>query len=289
MIVDLYEHFRDHYTNRKLIGDGCVFVEFKNPIKAEDFKLWTEANVLCYVLNGRKDWTAVDKTYSATTGNSLLLRKGVYNTKQYFDEESSVLLFFLSDDYLRNFIEENTSVPKIPKPGVPREQVFEIPHTPLLESLYFTVFNYLQQSEKISTELVNLKVKELLNLIAIDPANRNLLCWLNTLHQTSKTDLDTVMQKNFHFDLDMDEYARLSGRSLATFKRDFKKKYNDTPRNWLNSKRLQYARSLLISSELNMSEVCFECGFRNVSHFNKLFKEHFGLTPSQYKSEKIAG
>ena len=90
--------------------------------------------------------------------------------------------------------------------------------------------------------------------------------------------------KNFHSDLTLEEYANLSGRSLSTFKRDFKKHFDETPRKWINNRRLEYAKTLLENSPLNINEICYESGFKNTSHFNTAFKEKYKLPPLQYKS-----
>ena len=95
--------------------------------------------------------------------------------------------------------------------------------------------------------------------------------------------MDDVMLNNFHHDLQLEEFAKLCGRSLSAFKRDFKTVYRQTPGKWLMIKRLEYARKLLITTDLNISEIGFDSGFRNSSHFNKLFKEKYNVTPKQYR------
>jgi AraC-like DNA-binding protein len=81
----------------------------------------------------------------------------------------------------------------------------------------------------------------------------------------------------------MEDFARMTGRSLSAFKRDFKATYQQTPGKWLNDKRLEYASALLLTSEMNVNEVCFESGFKNSSHFNKAFKEKYHLPPNQFR------
>jgi AraC-like DNA-binding protein len=94
------------------------------------------------------------------------------------------------------------------------------------------------------------------------------------------------MSKNFQFDLELNEFARLCGRSLSTFKREFKQVYQQTPGKWLNDKRLEYATELLLSSQLNINEIGYESGFKNSSHFTKSFKEKYHVTPTQFRMAK---
>lgn len=107
--------------------------------------------------------------------------------------------------------------------------------------------------------------------------------------KSSKTgiDLATVMSENFLYNLKVEEFAKLCGRSLSAFKRDFKNTFNTTPSKWIKSKRLEYARALLIESNLNINQICYDCGYINSSHFIKSFKEKYNIPPHKYRSDNI--
>lgn len=100
----------------------------------------------------------------------------------------------------------------------------------------------------------------------------------------TKIDIEKIMLYNFQYNLKLEEFAKLCGRSLSVFKRDFNTHFNITPYKWIKIKRLEYAKKLLIESDLNVSQVCYESGFINNSHFIKSFKEKFKLPPHQFKS-----
>ena len=104
---------------------------------------------------------------------------------------------------------------------------------------------------------------------------------------TSKSgiDIERVMEENFLFNLKVEEFAKLCGRSLSAFKRDFRAIFKTSPSRWIKSKRLEYARSLLIGSNLNVNQICYDSGFINVSHFIKSFKEKYELPPHKYRSQ----
>ena len=137
---------------------------------------------------------------------------------------------------------------------------------------------------EVPKELVEIKFNELLFNIALNPINKNLIGFFNSLKQVEKTNLNEIMTKNFHYDLQLEEFARLCGRSLSTFKRDFKTHFNQTPGKWINNKRLEYAKTLLKNSELNINEICYESGFKNTSHFNNSFKQKYQYPPNKYRS-----
>ncbi len=96
-------------------------------------------------------------------------------------------------------------------------------------------------------------------------------------------DLKIVMSENYLYNLKVEEFAKLCARSLSAFKRDFKIAYNTTPSKWIKTKRLEYSKNLLIESDLNINQVCYECGFVNSSHYIKSFKEQFNIPPHQFR------
>jgi pimeloyl-ACP methyl ester carboxylesterase/AraC-like DNA-binding protein len=103
--------------------------------------------------------------------------------------------------------------------------------------------------------------------------------------KSDRIDIASIMSENYLYDLKLVEFASLCGRSLSSFKRDFSKIYNTTPSRWIKAKRLEYAKSLLLNSDLNINQICYESGFINVSHFIKSFKAKYALTPHQYKGK----
>jgi len=211
-----------------------------------------------------------DTTYEIKEGDAIFLRKGAYTIRQHFDVDHCVLVFFVHDDFIRNFIREN-SVVNIPstKDAI-RDQIFPLQVDESLESLFYSIYTYLKMGKDIPQNLVELKFKELLFNIVLNPKHSKLAQFFSSLHQTNQTSLDDVMMKNFQYDLQMQEFAKLCGRSLSSFKRDFKNFYHRTPGKWLNDKRLEYAIALLLGSDLNINEICYESGFKNSSHFNKV-------------------
>ena len=95
--------------------------------------------------------------------------------------------------------------------------------------------------------------------------------------------MEEIMYNNYAFKLTMAEYAKLTLKSMPTFKRDFKKIFNDTPAKWVMKKRLSLAAELLQNTRLNIGEITYECGFENQTHFSRVFKDKFGLSPLQFR------
>lgn len=103
----------------------------------------------------------------------------------------------------------------------------------------------------------------------------------------AKIDMEKTMLDNFQYHLKMEAFAKLCGRSLSVFKRDFNNQFHTTPYKWLKEKRLEYAKILLLENELNINQICYESGFKNNSHFIKVFKEKYNTSPNKYRKRTL--
>jgi len=282
MIVDVYKYFKKHPGYNKLIGDDFLFVEYKCPLNIEEFQLWSKSHLITYVINGKKDWITSTKTYQINAGEALFARKGIYTTKQYLEEDYCVMLFFITDTFIKNFITEN----KLSKNVDLKENyqsIYPINANDSFNVLIESMFHYLKQFEEIPQSLIELKFKELLFNIILNPKNNQLLNFFSSVNQETKTTIENVMTTNFQHNLKIEDFAKLCGRSLSAFKRDFKNNFKTTPSKWLITKRLEHSKTLLIGTNMSVNEVCYESGFKNPSHFIHAFKNKYNITPKQLK------
>jgi AraC-like DNA-binding protein len=99
--------------------------------------------------------------------------------------------------------------------------------------------------------------------------------------EPGKIDLERYMNEHYKFNVDIKRFAYLTGRSLATFKRDFVKIFNIPPNRWLQQKRLNDAWYLIKEKGWRTSDVYMEVGFKDFSHFSFAFKKAYGIAPSK--------
>ena len=152
-----------------------------------------------------------------------------------------------------------------------------------IQSLQF----YFENPKLVSDELLQLKLKELILLLAKTDnlqTIRNLILDLFSDHHINFKD---VIESNLYTNLTIQELANLCHLSLSSFKRAFRRHYNTTPAKYIKHRRLMRASQLLRNSNNSISQVAFECGFSDLAHFSKSFHHHFGSAPSQYRLNQI--
>lgn len=93
------------------------------------------------------------------------------------------------------------------------------------------------------------------------------------------------VKTHFKEEISLDIMAELTSLTVPSFCRYFKTVTNKTFTQFVNEYRLVRASRLLAEQSMSITEVCFESGFNNFSHFNKKFKAFTGQTPSAYRKE----
>ena len=148
----------------------------------------------------------------------------------------------------------------------------------LLDGFFGSLLPYFEMQDELPDALVAIKIDEILTLI--DSVDKRASAILGTFNEIGKIDLEKYMEAHFMYNLPLKKFAFLTGRSLSTFKLDFKKIFKNTPGKWLTEKRLQLAYHKLTTEKQKATDVYLSAGFENLSHFSFAFKKEFGHSPS---------
>lgn len=180
----------------------------------------------------------------------------------------------------------------------------------LLEKNQFDSIRSMLESAKngivFSMEAI-LKVYHKIDIIATQTDGfEQFLNFLSILYELSKAEYRTLASTSFahseratesrrvtkvkdyisvHFaeDLTLPEVAGLVGMSDSAFSRFFKMRTGKTFCSYLTDIRLGHAARELVDSTRTVSEICFSCGFNNISNFNRTFKARRGMTPKEFR------
>ena len=156
--------------------------------------------------------------------------------------------------------------------------VIKLPKTAEIASLFASMTPYFDPEVKPHDDFMQLKLQE--GLLALLHIDRRFAPTLFDFNEPWKIDILDFMNRNYMYEFTVEELAHYTGRSLATFKRDFKKVSDLTPEKWLIRKRLEVAYALMKEGGRKIADVYTEVGFKNQSHFSSAFKKLYGVAPS---------
>lgn len=151
--------------------------------------------------------------------------------------------------------------------------------TKFIDSLEF----YFDNPALVNNDLLELKVKELLLLLIQTNYIDSVQELISDLYNTKTIKLTEVIALHTFSNLSVNDLAKLCNMSLSSFKRAFKDFFNDSPNNYINTKKINKAIELLQASELNIGEIAYEVGFNDPLYFTRLFKKRTGLSPSEFR------
>ena len=181
-------------------------------------------------------------------------------------------------NFTRNFLREMYA--KFGQCKIPADtskltpEVIKLPKTAEITSLFASLTPFFDPEVKPRDDFMHLKLQEgLLALLHIDERFASTLFDFN---EPWKIDIMDFMNKNYMYE----ELAHYTGRSLATFKRDFKKISDLTPEKWLIRKRLEAAYVMMQEGGKKIADIYTSVGFKNQSHFSSAFKKQYGVPPT---------
>ena len=283
-LMNMYDDIRANLHFNKFAVGELLFVEYKCPIEQEAVSVWTPMDYFVHVLSGRKTWRTTEATWTLEKGDTLFFKKGACVLHQDFKDDFCLLLFFVSDDFIRDVVREVSGQLSVRQEGGALHKGAILVNGDVTLAAYFqSMLSYFSGTAKPAETLLTLKIKELIVSILLGGNNPELAAYFQSLLKSDAPPLSQIMEANFCYNLALEEFAKLSHRSLSTFKRDFRKYYNQPPGKWLLQKRLEYSAVLLKNPALNVSQVAMDCGFEDLSHFSRAFKEKFGTSPANFR------
>ncbi len=284
LMMNMYDEIRGSLHFDKFEFGEMLFVEYTCPIEDESAGIWTPLDSFIHVLSGKKTWRTTQGHWTAEEGQTLFIKKGASIIDQYMDEDFCVLLLFVSDSLVAECVREvSGQLPSHVARPEDEQRALSIRSDATIASYFNSMLSYFSVEEKPSEPILNLKLKELILSILLNGKNPELAAYFQSLSGSSKPSLRQIMDANFCFNLSLEDFARLCHRSLSTFKRDFRAAYQTSPGKWLIQKRLDYAAVLLGNPEHQITQIAFECGFEDLSHFSRVFKQKFGSSPAFFR------
>jgi AraC-like DNA-binding protein len=258
---------------------GVIFYSYLSSERKEKVCFWNHPTLILQV-SGQLVLETSGQKISMNGGEMLLIGKnqvGTLTKTPLPGANYETIVISLQEDLLRRIaLEEKLEADRkyIGPPNI------LIPSNEFLQGYFQSIVPYARSSGAAMTdEMGILKVKEGVKLLLL--ALPGLRSFLFGFSQPYKIDLEKFMLSNFHFNIPVERFAQLTGRSLASFKRDFQKTFGSPPRYWLQDKRLQEAKHLIETKHQKPSAIYLDLGFESLSHFSYSFKKKFGKAPTE--------
>lgn len=212
-------------------------------------------------------------------GDCCIVRKNHlarYNKQKENDEFEKIAVVF-DEIFLKGFQEKYRPIKRGYKP---KEAFILLKENEQIPKFISSLIPFYDGNGKIKKENQDSKREELL-LILLE-MHPELYGVFFDFGKPEKINLEEFMNQNYKFNVGIERFAYLTGRSLSSFKRDFKQIYNDTPSRWLVQKRLQEAHFLIDKKKQKPSDIYIDLGFEDLSHFSFAFKKQFGISPKHF-------
>ncbi len=272
--------FYKHPKIEKVLVDGLSCVILKSVQQADlQNERYLAAHALTLVLNGALQVEDPDGDITMVNKNQMiLLPKGLYMISDIIPKNDSfeaIVFFFdeeITDEFLINF--EETQPEKVTTSlCIKYDQNLRLFVDALL-ALY---------RGKHQNQFTKPKLLEFLHLISLSDHGQEFINRLQALKNRERKNIKVFMTDNFAKPLDIEDYAYLTGRSISTFRRDFKSKFGISPKKWLIEKRLEKAATLLKEKSDSITNIALQVGYENTSHFIKAFQKKFNTSPKQFQ------
>lgn len=277
--MNAIEYIKEHHSKDSIITKDIVLVKFCTLENNYKHSFVIPCNLVNIVYSGTKILHTVDGDIEVQAGEALFLTKGEYVMSEVIGEsEYKCLLIFFDHHLMRKLISELPFKLNTNK-SINTKNIFKFSIDAFLQNTADTLKLYLEDKPKFTEELITLKLKELILLILGTNSKENFISFCQNLI-FDKSDLKSFMEANFEKDLTLEEFAKLSGRSLSGFKNEFKSIFGETPMQWILKKRVEKGKFLIQQLGYDVGTAALSVGFKTHAHFSRVYKKQFNVNPS---------
>ncbi|MFP5393188.1 MAG: AraC family transcriptional regulator [Gammaproteobacteria bacterium] len=251
------------------------------PATLEHKAVYLTTPLIVHILQGSQRIRGGDGIdHHVKQGSLLLLPKGEYSVSDYVAEGGvfEAMLYFVDETRLARLMRGQGAASGAEPPGA-----CVLPAGAALRGFAEALPTVYRHGANAA--LLDIKLAELLQLIALQEGSHRHAAWLCRAsgRPLARLDIAAFMERHYGHKLRVEDYAQLTGRSLSSFVRDFKRAYRTTPHQWLMARKVGIAHELLVRDGYSVTDAAVHVGYDNTSHFIRAYKRQFGTTPHQAK------
>ncbi|UWX60520.1 AraC family transcriptional regulator [Chryseobacterium oranimense] len=241
-----------------------------------------------YMLTGEIQYQSDDIHTDIPTRHSLLLNcinSGNHIHNSDADSKGEVVIVTFHPDILKKIYERE--LPLLLQPGIKATNQLsgKINNDFLIHKYIEGLLFYFENPALVNDEILILKLKEIILLLSQTQEAETIQAILSQLFSPTSYTFKQIIEAHLFSSVSIEELAQKTNLSVSSFKREFKKLYDNSPASYLKNKRLERAAELLLISGERISNIAFECGFNDLANFTKSFHDKYNTSPTSYRSK----
>ncbi len=273
------------YRKFDLFGKTLIQkVDFKPPFQFA-FPVAEQACFL-YMLRGEIEYRSEDDQLKIEDKRSLLLNcmaSGQQIQNDNSESDGEIIIVTFHPDILKKVYDKEIPVIFKPNNQITNQSKKRINNDFLIQKYIEGLLFYFENPSLVNDEILILKLKEIILLLSQTQDAENIQVILSQLFSSTTYSFKQIIEANLFLQLGIEELAQKTNLSISSFKREFKKLYDDSPANYIRSKRLERAAKLLIATRERITDIAFDCGFNDIANFTKSFHERYKQSPTNYR------
>ncbi|WP_283803656.1 helix-turn-helix domain-containing protein [Campylobacter jejuni] len=265
---------------------SCTFAKYTQTDTSHSTFVNVGSHLLTFVRKGYKILHTASKDYKINSYETLFLKAGSYTLSNVGLSKGvyEAYLFFFDNAFLIELIYKYKDFFKLDQ-KFQNYEIFWVKNDKILQGILESFSPHFEENTQILDPIVSLKFEEIFLHLLLNN-NIYFISFLSGILKEFRLDLSQLFEYCGREFLSVNEMSNFAKLDLATFSKEFKKCFGQSPKKWLDEKRLQKAKILLKFSKKNINEIANECAFSSVAWFIERFKEKYEQTPKQYQKTK---
>lgn len=276
----IVEHIKFDLYQKKIF-EKMVIVP---PLKMHEM-LENEACFM-YLVSGEQEINSTTEHWRLNAKEAVLMKCGAHFAewlKTSKTDQCEAIAIHLYPDVLKKIYEKELPAFIVGTASSKTEITSKIINDELIYNYIASMQFYFNNPTLVSDELLVLKLKELILLLTKTENASSIQHLFTRLFTPREFSFKEIIEAHTLSNLTINDLAKLTNMSVSSFKRVFKSIFNDSPAHYFLNKKVEHSAELLAISDQRISDIAFDCGFNDQSHFSKSFQKKFGISPSQYR------
>lgn len=242
-----------------------------------------------YMLKGEMQYKSEDDHLKISPNHSLLLNcitsgKQIQHTNS--DSYGEIVIVTFHPEILKRAYGKEIPLIFQSNNQISNQSRKEINNDFLIQKYIEGLVFYFENPSLVNDEILILKLKEIVLLLSQTQDAEIIRVILSQLFSSTTYSFKQIIEANLFLPVSIEELALKNNLSVSSFKREFRKLYDDSPASYIKTKRLERAAELLLISDERITDIAFHCGFNDLANFTKSFHDKYGTAPTNYRSQE---